>query len=221
VQDRTPELELDHEGRAWWRLDGRRWPVAAGADDGDDAAGNDDGDDAGDDDDAGDKAGKGDADKGGKGDLDEPEGDRKLRNEARNLRQRLRAAEAKLEQAAQEGMSEAEKAQAERDKAAAERDSAVGELRKVHLELAVAKAAKPLGILDETLAVRVMDADAVEYDDAGKPDPRSVTRALAAAVKAHPILVRNGSADGGEGGGKGEDRVGGFSAAIRQAAGKG
>lgn len=227
VQETGPRLEVSPDGVAWWSWQGRRFPLIAGGDDGDGEGGeNGEGGKGGTavaDPPASKGAGDGDHGSGGDdGDQGggEPEADHKLRTENKALRQRAKAAEAKLAQLEDAGKSDTERLEGRATKAEAERDAAVSELRGLRLEVAVGKAAKAAGVIDPTAALRLMDADAVEYDDDGRPTEASVARALRAAVKAHPILTRAGGADGGEGG-RHDTSPGGFSAMIRAAAQKG
>lgn len=230
-QDPRPALELDPDGRAWWRLGGRRWPVAAGGDTGGTgggAGGNPSGDpgkgggDAGDKGDPGKGGGDdaGDAGKGGGGDGGDGDDDptAKARKEAAKYRTELRAAQARVAELENAGKSELERTQAERDAARKEAEGFKGELGNLRVEVAVMKRAGTHGILDPDAAARLLDRSLLEAGDDGAPTVKSMDAALRELVKAKPYLARQGGADGG--GGTGGGREGGATApsdALRQA----
>lgn len=134
------------------------------------------------------------------GDGDHQGGDQvKLTAENRSLRQRLRAAEEERDRYKGATQSEVEKANDRATKAEGTVQQLQGELRTLRLERAVARVSGTLGIIDPDGAQRMLEADAIEYDDDGRPVDASVKRALQALVKEKPYLVRQGGADAGDG----------------------
>jgi hypothetical protein len=189
-------------GVACWRYaDGRMLPLLAGGDDGDD-------DDAG----KGGKGGKDDTDddagKGGDGDA------AKARREAAELRRRLKATEAERDQLKAAQQTDAERLAARAEAAEGTATKATEKLRVANLRLAVLSEASGLGIVDPKLAVRLVDAGKVEYDDDGEPDKATVIQQLKDLVEEHPNLTRTGDADNGRKGsaaeGDGKAKVNAF-----------
>ena len=214
----APAIVLDPDGRPWWQLRDRCLPLLAGGDDGDG-----DGSD-GTDDDAG-KGGTATAtDDDGKGDDGEPEADHKLRGENRSLRQRLRDVERERDTLKSAGQSDAEKATTRADQAEQKVTTLMGQVRDLHLEAALRKAGADVGVTDIAAAMRLIDRDALEWDDeTNRPDAKTVRAALVAAVKDFPTLrPGKGSIDAGGGGGGGGDKhqAEDFNTTLRRAAGR-
>lgn len=122
---------------------------------------------------------------------------KKAEAEAKQNAERLKALEDK-------DKSELEKAQgqvAELTKAQEARDASIKSLR---LSVAVMGAAGQHGITDPDAAQRLLDADKVEYDESGQPT--NIEPLLKGLVEARPYLTAGtrpqGSANGGEGGGR-------------------
>jgi hypothetical protein len=187
----------------------------------DDGAGSGAGGDGG-----GDDGGSGDGGAGGGSDSGDSGRElEKARREAAGLRKRLEAAEKERDELKKAGETEKERAERERDEARKASDGAVARLRRASLKAEVGLQVRDLGIVNAKAAHRLIDEDAIKYDDEGEVEEESVTKALKAAVKEYPFLTRAGSADGGEGGGNGgsggavgKDAVGkGLNAALRRA----
>ena len=216
--DQGPRLERI-DGALWWRLKGRLLPVFAGGDDGDGDGGKG-GDGAGDKGGAG--GGDGDGGKGG-GSGDDAAAiaaDRERRRELQSLRQRMKEVEKERDELKAAQLSDTEKATERATKAEEKATALEKDLRTMRLTAAVDSAAKDLGIRDARAAQRLMDDEAVEWDDDGKPKAKSVAKALADAAKEHPILVKSGPGDGGGGsGGSGNKGDIDMNALIRQKAG--
>jgi len=192
-------LVTDADGAAWWEIRGRRLPVIAGGDDGDGG----DGAKGGEPDADADKAGKPDPDDtdddGAQG---ETEKERKLRAEAKALRTRAREAETERDRLKAATQTEAEKAIARAEAAEKRATEATERVRKVELRTAVTAEAAELGITDVKAAMRLMDTDAIAWDeDTDEPSRKSVSKALAAAVREFPSLRGKASVDAGERGG--------------------
>lgn len=187
------------DGAAWWEVAGRRFPVIAGGDDGDGA-----GEQGGKPDPDADK-GKGGAGDGGKPDPDddgdgagESEKERRLRAEARAQRQRAKAAEEERDRLKAATQSEAEKAAERAERAEARATAATERLRASELRSVAAEEARELGVTDLRAALKLMDRDAIEWDeDTDEPSRKSVQKALAAAVKEFPSLRGRGDVDAG------------------------
>lgn len=170
---------LTLNGIDYWVLDGRLLPVLAGGDDGDDPPadppeGEPDGEPAGGDDAA------------------------KLKREAAEYRRKLRAAEAEVAALKQATMSDSERLEA-RAKAAEERAAGlVASVQTVNLKATVQRLAKDFGIVDPSLAARLVERDKVSFsDDTHEPEAESVKSALKVAVEEYPSLTRAGDSDGG------------------------
>lgn len=110
------------------------------------------------------------------------------RAEAAKYRTRLREMEAKQQAAADAELSETErqaKQLAEMQQALAQQQE---QTKTLALESAVAIRSNSLGIVDAEVAVAMLDRDALDYDDYGRPDPDSLDMALKALIKAKPYL---------------------------------
>jgi hypothetical protein len=174
-------------GRLCWRLDdGRLLPlVAGGAPDDDDGDGEPDPkpDDP--------KPDDGDGDDGARTSA------AKARREAKELRDRLRAVEEERDRLKAAQMTDQERLEA-RAKAAEERAQTVqARLRKASLRAAVADHASALGIVDPTLAARLLDDAGITYNDDDEPDEAGVKAALRSVIERHPVLTRGGDSDAG------------------------
>jgi hypothetical protein len=127
---------------------------------------------------------------------------REVQNEAKNLRRRLKELEDRQAAAEQAGMSEAERARAERDEARGQLEGASAELRAYRLRDAIEAAvqpptlpvegggeqANPLHGISARLAVKLLDAGAVEADEAGQFKPAALRKALAALAAEFPEI---------------------------------
>lgn len=185
---------------------------------------------------ADDDAGSGAGDAGGTDDQSREDGDRSpgggdtgpqtdaekaaLKAEAQKLRQRLRAAEAERDKLAEGTKTEQEKL-ADRAQKAEERAQALeARLRDKALRAAIADKRSEVGIVaSPTTVARLLDRDALEWDDDGEPTDKTLTAALRALAKSDPILVRAGSSDGGSGGRR-QNNGADMNALIRGAAGR-
>lgn len=113
---------------------------------------------------------------------------KEARAEAAKYRKRLRELEAQQQQREEAELSEAER-QAKRlvelEQAVAERDE---QTRRLALESAVAMRSNALGIVDAEVAVKLLDPAALDFDDAGRPEPESLDQALRRLIKSKPYL---------------------------------
>lgn len=113
---------------------------------------------------------------------------KKLRAEAAKYRKQARDYEAKAEQQRQAAMSEDERREARIAELEAERQAYAERMRTLAIESAVALRSNALGFVDADAAVKLIDADALEFSDDGTPDAASVDLALRALLKAKPYL---------------------------------
>jgi hypothetical protein len=113
---------------------------------------------------------------------------KEARDDAIKWRARFRDMEAAQKQRDEAELTEAER-QAKRlqelEAELAERDSTT---RRLALESAVALRSNALGIVDAEVAVAMLDRDALQYDDSGRPDPESLDNALRRLIKQKPYL---------------------------------
>lgn len=113
---------------------------------------------------------------------------KQARSEAAKYRKRLRELEAQAEAAREAEMSETErlaKQLADAQQTLQERDA---QTRSLALESAVAVRSNALGIVDAEVAVALLDREALDYDDSGRPDPESLDAALKRLIKSKPYL---------------------------------
>jgi hypothetical protein len=113
---------------------------------------------------------------------------KEARAEAAKYRKRLRDLEAQQQAVRDQELTESErqaKRFAEMEQALADQQQAT---RSLALESAVAMRANTLGIVDAEVAVALLDRDALDYDDTGRPDPSSLDMALKQLIKAKPYL---------------------------------
>jgi hypothetical protein len=113
---------------------------------------------------------------------------KEARADAIKWRSRLREMEAQQQAAQDAELSESER-QAKR---LADMERALEQqqqhTRSLALESAVAMRANALGIVDAEVAVALLDRDALDYDDSGRPDADSLDMALKRLIKAKPYL---------------------------------
>lgn len=146
----------------------------------------------------------------------------KLTSENRSLRQRLKAAEAERDKLKGATQSDIEKAN---ERATAAETRAAGletQLRSSSLRSAISDAKSQFGIVASAATVaRLVDHDAIEWDDNGNPTDASLKDALKALAKSDPALVRQGPGDGGGGRAtNGKADGGDMNALIRGAVGR-
>lgn len=129
---------------------------------------------------------------------------KKLRAESNSLRRRLKELEDRTKADEDAKLSETErltKRAAELEQQLADRDRA---LRERAVRYATVATAARLGFADPEDAIRLIDQDAIEFDDAG--DARNIGDLLGALAKAKPYLLSGartaGSFDTGTGGGR-------------------
>lgn len=192
MRNALPE-QLTLNGRRWWVVDGRLVPViAGGAPDDDDDNGGTGG--TGDDD-----GGSNDDDSGSGGsDDDAATAAARARREAAEYRRKLRDAEAEVERLRASSMSETERAEARANAAEERVAQLVGSVRESNLTTSVSRLGKDFGVVDSTLAAKLIDRSLIEYDDeTHKPSDASVKAALRAVVAEHSILTRQGDSDAG------------------------
>lgn len=122
---------------------------------------------------------------------------RKLRGENKSLRQRLRDAEAKAANQDGETLSELERTARERDTVTARYDALVGALKTERLTTAAVSAAAKVGAIEPGAIARMIDRDAIEWDDDFAPE--NIESLVADLRKAHPKLfsAAPGRGDGG------------------------
>jgi hypothetical protein len=141
---------------------------------------------------------------------------KKVQSEAKSLRARLRETEERLSSFENQGKSETEKMQTEIQK----REERIETLTAANRSLHVQALAPEFGIADPLAAARLMDWDLV--DDV--TDPQQVKAALKDVAKRHPLIVRDatsGGADGGAGTRTGKPpRSTDMNAEIRRMAGR-
>ena len=111
---------------------------------------------------------------------------RELRQEAAGHRKRAAEAEAELNGLKAGQMSDAEKAAKALADATAAREAAVAELRATRLQLAVEAAGRTLNLHEPTIAGRLIDAAAVQWDG---DKPTNVDTLLAEVVKGREWLT--------------------------------
>lgn len=128
------------------------------------------------------------------------------RREAADLRKRLRKAEAERDELKAATQSDAEKLAARAEAAEARATGLAEKVRKANLRIAVAEAAPDLGIVDPRLAVRLLDAEKLGWDEeSDEPDKDALTAGLRSLAKEYPALTRGGDSDAGrKGGAEGE-----------------
>ena len=121
---------------------------------------------------------------------------KEVQNEAKNLRKRLRALEAQVAEKDNEGKSEVEQTKSKLTETSEKLTAAERRVR----ELTVAVRAPKHGIVDGSVAARLIDFDSLE----DPTDMDEVDTALKALVKEHPFLTGKvaGGADGGAGTGR-------------------
>ena len=119
------------------------------------------------------------------------------RREAAANRKRAESAEARLKELEDANLSDQEKVRKRAEELEAQSSSDQQVIRSLRLELAVAKAAPGMGIIDAESAVALIDTAAVEFSKDGAPVQKTVEAALKELVQRKPFLVRHGSADGG------------------------
>lgn len=113
---------------------------------------------------------------------------KEARAEAAKYRKRLRDLEAQQQAAADAELSEQErnaKRLSEMEQQLAEQQTRT---RSLALESAVAMRANALGIVDAEVAVALLDRDALDFDEFGRPDPEGLDLALKRLIKAKPYL---------------------------------
>jgi len=179
-------------GIPYWQASGRTFPLVAGAEDPPSDAQNDSG---GDEDDF-------DKERALRTIKKQREETKAAREEARALKERLDALEADKRKREDADKSETEKAlarleeltkaQAEAaDKAAA----AEAKLKQVQVDRAIEQAAGKHGARNPAVIARLLDRDALEFDDAGVPsNAEDLVKAL---LKDEPYLVASDTDDGG------------------------
>lgn len=138
---------------------------------------------------------------------------RKLRAEANSLRKRLKEAE-------ERDLTEAQRSQKELDDLRKARDGWETERREMQLQMHVADTATRLAFVNPTVAYRLIDRDAVEYDDNGTP--RNTEKLLQKLAESEPYLVTPVSPAGswGAGTGRPSNSDADMNAQIRRAAGR-
>lgn len=101
--------------------------------------------------------------------------------------------QARLREIEDKDKSETERAAAKAADAEKKLSETEGRLRGMAIRVAVAESATAAGIAPENVkaALRLLDTDAIEMDDAG--EPKNVEAALKALVKEYPILAAGGS----------------------------
>jgi hypothetical protein len=145
---------------------------------------------------------EGDEDEDDAGDGKVPSEVKKLRREAAALRQRTKAAEAERDQLKAANLSDFDKERLARTSAEAERDLLRKAQREDRIAYAVRAKAVELSFHDPEDAVSLLNLDAIEVGDDGRPDGRSVKAAVDKLVKDRPHLVKQPAPGGGDGGAK-------------------
>ncbi len=141
------------------------------------------------------------------------------RREAAANRKRVAELEEKVKGLEDANLSEQEKVKKRADELEARTTTDQTTIRALRLELAVAKAAPTIGIIDAESAVALIDQSRVEFDKDGAIVQQSVEDALKELADRKPFLRRIGSAGGGAGG-TDDDNVVDMNQAIRSAAGR-
>lgn len=161
-------------------------------------------------------------DQGGTPDIQDPQAVlaalNKANAEAAKFRRDLAQAQQRIKAFEDEKLSDSQKLEQQVRELQTKLDQAESRARTQALQGEVSAVASKLGFLNPGVAHRLIDQEAIEYDDAGKP--KNVEALLRDLVKAEPYLARTGSADAGSGrrsGGSG----GNMNQLIRQAAGRG
>jgi hypothetical protein len=123
----------------------------------------------------------------------------KLRKEAARRRVEAKALRDENDKLKAQGLSELDAAKKEAADSKKVADSSTRQLRTLKVGIEVRDLAKDLGITNPKLAVRLLDADDVEWDDDG--EPKNVARLLKALLKEMPELKANGQGGAPQGGG--------------------
>lgn len=150
---------------------------------------------------------------------------RRLRRENADYRTRLKKLEDAQRAADDAQLSEVDRLKRDHAETVAERDKLRTQLQRSETEKVLITAARKLGIVDEDAAIRLLEWDALDFDETtGKP--KNAEAQLKALMQARPWLAAQpgrsgGSADGGRQAGKngsagGED----MNTLIRRAAGR-
>ena len=113
---------------------------------------------------------------------------REARADAAKYRKRLRALEADQQAKADADLSEGDRASKRIAELEAQAEKNHRQTRTLALESAVATRSNALGIIDAEVAVALLDVSALDFDDAGRPDPDTLDQALRRLIKAKPYL---------------------------------
>lgn len=112
---------------------------------------------------------------------------RPFEKEADRLKKANAALEAKVSEFERSKLSDTERLQAERDAALKTATEAQKRAQERAVRADVVIAATKLNIVDPDAAYRLLDAGAIEFDDAG--DPKNIAALLTDLVKAKPYLI--------------------------------
>lgn len=135
------------------------------------------------------------------------ESDKVRKREAAKAKKRIAELEKAEKERADADKTESEKAAERADAAEQAKAKSDAELRKLRVTTAVMTAAGTKGIGDTDAAARLLDADAIEYDDDGAPT--NIDTLLDELLEGKPYLKTTpakpkGDADAGKGDGKGK-----------------
>lgn len=141
-----------------------------------------------------------------------------LRKEAAKYRRELRTAQEKLREHEQAQLSETERLQQRVKELEGEVESARTQAKRATLRSTVAASAQKLGFLNPSVAHRLIDDEAIEWDG---DQPKNLEALLRDLLRSDPYLARAGSADGGEGRRGDQGGAQDMNALLRSAAGRG
>lgn len=117
---------------------------------------------------------------------------KKLRREAAASRRALKELEAWKQEREQADLSDLDRARAENEAARAQLEALQKQIRGERLQNAVMSSASKAGVVDPEAAFRLLDLDAIEYDESGTPSNLdSVVKQL---IKSRPYLKPQPSA---------------------------
>lgn len=115
-----------------------------------------------------------------------------LRRESANYREKLREAETRLKAADEAKLTELERAQKEANEAKTLAQAMQAELKQNRVKAELALSASRLRLADPEAAFRLLDYEAVQFDDAGRPV--NLETIITEVIKRFPILIASATA---------------------------
>lgn len=142
------------------------------------------------------------------------------RKEAAEYRKRAAAAETKLKELDDAGKSEVERLTGRVSELEGVSQTSEQTIRSLRLQIAVVNTAAEVGVRDTETALALIDQSAIQWDDDGNIDGKSVTKALTELVARKPFLAGGRSIDAGAGAAGSAGVADGMNELIRKAAGR-